>query len=429
MASKKKKSPWLVLVAIVLAFVIGNLTGTSGAVFGITFYSLYDLLGKLFINALTLIVVPLVASSIILGISRIGGDASFKRLGIKILSFYVLTTLSAILIGLLLVNLFKPGQVEGLQHALKQTGGGLIQSHEQLAQTHGALNFSSLIISVVPHNIFASLAKGEMMAIIFFSLIFGYAATKISSQTAETLQKILQAIFDTMIEITHIIMKFLPLGVFCLVAKVAANTGFESLSSLALFFITVILGLLSFSLILVPILLKFIGKVSPRRHLRAMAPALVTAFSTSSSSATLPITMDCVEKRAGVSNRICSLVVPLGTSLNMSGSALYEITAALFIAQVYGVELSIGTQVVFVFVSLLTAMGIAGVPAASLVAVIVILNAFGIPAEGIGLILAVDRILDMCRTTVNVLSDSCCAVLVAKTEGEKVLQTASWAEN
>ena len=221
-----------------------------------------------------------------------------------------------------------------------------------------------------------------------------------------------------MIELTHMIMKFLPLGVFCLVAKVAATTGFESLTSLGLFFLTVILALSTFSLVLLPILLKYIGKVSPRRHFKAMAPALITAFSTSSSSASLPITIDCVEKRAGVSNRICSLVVPLGTSLNMSGSALYEIVAALFVAQVYGVAVSLSSQIIFVLLALFTSMGVAGIPAASLVAVIVILKAFGLPIEGIGLFLAVDRILDMCRTTVNVLSDTCCAVLVARSEGE-----------
>jgi Na+/H+-dicarboxylate symporter len=162
--------------------------------------------------------------------------------------------------------------------------------------------------------------------------------------------------------------------------------------------------------------------LSPFRHFRAMAPALITAFSTSSSAATLPITIDCVEKRAGVSNRICSFVVPLGTTINLSGSALYECIAALFIAQVYGMELTFIHQALVVFLSLLTSMGVAGIPSGSLVAILIILNAMGLPAEGLALILPVDRILDMCRTTVNVFSDTTCAVLVAHTEGEKVLE-------
>ena len=302
-------------------------------------------------------------------------------------------------------------------------------AHETLSEHSSGLTIGSLILSVVPSNIFDALARGEMLALIFFSLLFGFALTKINAEKSNQLQSLFQGIFQTMIEITHLIMKFLPLGVFCLVAKVAATTGFESLASLGLFFISVIGGLAVFSLVVLPLLLKYVGKVSPKRHFKAVAPALITAFSTSSSSASLPITIDCVEKRAGVSNRICSLVVPLGTSLNMSGSALYEIVAALFVAQVYGVTVTLSSQIVFVLLALFTSMGVAGVPAASLVAVIVILKAFGLPIEGIGLFLAVDRILDMCRTTVNVLSDTCCAVLVAKSEGEKnILQTDTFSE-
>jgi proton glutamate symport protein len=186
-----------------------------------------------------------------------------------------------------------------------------------------------------------------------------------------------------------------------------------------MFTLSVILGLGVFVLIALPLLLKFIGKVRPLRHFKAMGPALITAFSTSSSSATLPITIDCVEKRAGVSNRICSLVIPLGTSINMSGSALYECVAAMFIAQAYGIELSFLSQILLVFLALITSIGVAGVPSASLVAIIAMLKALDLPLEGIGLFIAVDRILDMCRTTVNVFSDSCCAILVARTEGEQ----------
>jgi Na+/H+-dicarboxylate symporter len=222
-----------------------------------------------------------------------------------------------------------------------------------------------------------------------------------------------------MLQLTHLILKCLPFGVFFLVAQVFAESGLKSLGSLGLFTLTVLLGLMLFVGVGLPLLLRCIGGVNPRRHFQAMGPALITAFSTSSSSATLPVTMDCVEKRAGVSNKICSLVIPLGTSINMSGSALYECVAALFVAQAYGLELTLMAQLAIVILSLVMSMGVAGIPSGSLVAIVAILKAMGLPMEGIGLFIAVDRMLDMCRTTVNVFSDSCCAVLIARSEGEE----------
>ncbi|MBX9923482.1 MAG: dicarboxylate/amino acid:cation symporter [Rhabdochlamydiaceae bacterium] len=420
MSSKKNKSPWKVFAAIVLAFIVGNLTGTKAEIFGISYYSIFDLLGTLFIHALTLIVVPLVLSSIISGISRIGGDASFKKIGLKTLAFYIITSLSAVLIGLLCVHIFQPGHSEALKQSLESQN---LPSIGAQLEAHEAMGISQLLLSIIPSNILDALARGNMLGLIFFGLLFGYALSKVPSSTSQTLQQFFQGLFQTMIQITHIIMKCLPLGVFCLVAKVAATTGYKSLASLGVFFITVLIGLLLFSLVVLPLFLKYIGKLNPITHFKAMAPALITAFSTSSSSATLPITIECVEKRAGVSNRICSLVVPLGNSLNMAGSALYECVGALFIAQVYGIELTFSAQVIFVLLALVTSMGVAGIPAASLVAIVVILKAFGLPPEGIALFMAVDRILDMCRTTVNVLSDTCCAVLVAKSEGEPHILT------
>lgn len=416
--SKKKKSPWIVLIAIVLAIIVGSLTGTKAGVFGVTFYSLFDLFGKLFINALMMVVVPLVSSSIITGIAKIGSDASFGRLGLKTFGFYFSTTLIAILVGLFFVNLIGPGQsnAEQLMKVCETCDASDVLKDQVLAKE---VRVSDILIQIVPYNVLDAFSRNQMLGLIFFSLLFGYSLSKIESHGASILLGFWQGIFQAMIYITHLVMKILPFGVFCLVAKVFATTGLQSLRALTLFFVTVVLALAVFMFVALPFFLKFIGKVSPLRHFRAMAPALVTAFSTSSSSATLPVTIDCVEKRAGVSNKICSLVIPLGTSLNMSGSALYECVAAMFVAQIYGIELSFFTQFLIVFLALLTSMGVAGIPAASLVAVIVILKAIGLPLEGIGLFIAVDRLLDMCRTTVNVFSDSCCAVLVARTEGEK----------
>lgn len=421
MIKKKGKSPWKVLIAIALGVAAGMLTGEKGGIFGITFYEIYDVIGKLFINALMLIVVPLVSASIITGIARIGNESTFGRLGLTVFGYYIGTSLLAILIGLLCVNIFNPGASFTAHGSSVISADVSVHLKEGMAAGHG-VSVVSVILQIIPANIVDAF-HGQMLGLIFFSLLFGYAISKIDPHPQSVLMGFWQGIFQAMLVVTDMIMHFLPIGVFCLVAKSFANAGLDSLQSLALFFISVVTGLAVFMFIALPLLLKFVGKVSPMNHFRAMAPALVTAFSTSSSSATLPVTIDCVEKRAGVSNRICSLVIPLGTSINMSGSALYECVAALFIAQVYGIELSWTTQFSVVLLALVTSIGIAGIPSASIVAIIVILNAIGLPAEGIGLLFAVDRILDMCRTTVNVFSDSCCAVLVAKAEGEEgVLQ-------
>lgn len=421
MIKKKGKSPLKVLLAIALGIIAGMLGGDKAGFFGVTFYEIYDVIGKLFINALMLIVVPLVSASIITGIARIGNEGTFGRLGLKIFGFYIGTSLLAILIGLISVNIFNPG-VSFTSHGSSVITAEMTAALKDDIASGKGVSVLSVVLQIIPSNI-VDAYHGQMLGLIFFSLLFGYAISKIDSHPQSILMGFWQGIFQSMLVITDVIMHFLPIGVFCLVAKSFATAGLDSLQSLALFFVTVIVGLCVFMFIALPLLLKFVGGVSPMNHFRAMAPALVTAFSTSSSSASLPVTIDCVEKRAGVSNRICSLVIPLGTSINMSGSALYECVAALFIAQVYGIELSFTTQLSVVILALVTSIGIAGIPSASIVAIIVILNAMGLPAEGIGLLFAVDRILDMCRTTVNVFSDSCCAVLVAKSEGEEgVLQ-------
>lgn len=419
-ASKKKQTPWIVFIAIILGMAVGSFTQKGSTFFGMDLFGfafpIYDICGKIFINALTLVVVPLVASSIITGIARIGNESSFGRLGAKIFGFYLFTSLIAILIGLVLVNLLNPGSVIDPATISSSINIADVQLH---LTTQESTRVTDILLQIVPSNIVDTLGRGQMLGLIFFSLIFGFCVSKLESDTGTLLKGLFQGIFQAMIQFTHIIMKCLPLGVFFLVAKVFSEAGFQSLKSLGLFTIAVITGLAIFVFGALPLLLKFIGKVSPTRHFKAMGPALITAFSTSSSSATLPITIECVEKRAGVSNKICSLVVPLGTSINMSGSALYECVAAMFVAQAYGIELSLTSQFLVVALALITSIGVAGVPSASLVAIIAMLKALGLPIEGIGLFIAVDRVLDMCRTTVNVFSDSCCAILVARTEGEK----------
>jgi len=373
----------------------------------------------MFLNALKMIIVPLIVSSIITGIAGIGGRGTVGRLGWKTLLYYFSTSLLAILVGLAAVNIMQPGIVDGEPAkdivALDETD---LSSIEQRVAGKGAGDVVEIFIRMIPTNIVAAAAEGQMLGLIFFSLLFGYFMTRIEADRGKLLLDFWQAIFSVMMKITDWVMLFAPLGVFALVAKVVAVTGFEAFRPLLVFFFTVLGALAVHMLITLPLLLRFIARVDPRRQFSAMSPALLTAFSTASSSATLPVTLDCVEKRAGVSNRTTSFVLPLGATVNMDGTALYECVAAMFIAQAYGIELGFVTQFTVVLVALLTSIGVAGIPAASLVAITIILTTIGLPVEAVGLILAVDRVLDMCRTSVNVFSDSCGAVLIGRTEGE-----------
>lgn len=373
----------------------------------------------MFLNALKMIIVPLIVSSIITGIAGIGGRGTVGRLGWKTLLYYFSTSLLAILVGLAAVNIMQPGIVDGEPAkdivALDETD---LSSIEQRVAGKGAGDVVEIFIRMIPTNIVAAAAEGQMLGLIFFSLLFGYFMTRIEADRSKLLLDFWQAIFSVMMKITDWVMLFAPLGVFALVAKVVAVTGFEAFRPLLVFFFTVLGALAVHMLITLPLLLRFIARVDPRRQFSAMSPALLTAFSTASSSATLPVTLDCVEKRAGVSNRTTSFVLPLGATVNMDGTALYECVAAMFIAQAYGIELGFVTQFTVVLVALLTSIGVAGIPAASLVAITIILTTIGLPVEAVGLILAVDRVLDMCRTSVNVFSDSCGAVLIGRTEGE-----------
>jgi Na+/H+-dicarboxylate symporter len=223
-----------------------------------------------------------------------------------------------------------------------------------------------------------------------------------------------------MMKMTKFVINFAPVGIFGLIAKIVAETGFSAFGSLLKFFLVVFVGLLLHATVILPLLLRLIGRIRhPFRHAKAMTEALLTGFSTASSIATLAMTMKCVEEKSGVSNKISSFVLPLGATVNMDGTALYECVVAMFIAQVYGIELSFFQQGVILFTALLTSIGVAGVPMASLVAIAIILKTVGLPLEGIGLVMVTDRVLDMCRTTVNIWSDSCGAVVIARTEGEK----------
>ncbi|MDG4812370.1 dicarboxylate/amino acid:cation symporter [Hydrogenovibrio sp. 3SP14C1] len=406
---------WQILIALVFAVIMGIWTGADGTIGGIQWLAIYTFIGTLFLNALKMIVVPLVMSAIITGVANIGEQGGFGRLGSKTIGYYVLTSFMAILVGLTLVNLIQPG--------VSESGIPVLESNEQIMSAVAGKSAGDVVdvfLRMIPVNIVDAAAEGQMLGLIFFSLLFGYFITQLKGELKTTLSNFWQAVFEVMMMMTAWVMKFAPIGVFGLVAASVAKTGFEQFENLALFFLTVTLALGIHFLIVLPLLLRFLGGVkNPWLHFQAMAPALLTAFSTSSSSSTLPITMNAVETRAGVSNRVSSFVLPLGATVNMDGTALYECVAAVFIAQLFGVPLDFSTQFLIVVIALTTSIGVAGIPSASLVAISIILVAVGLPAEAIGLLLVVDRLLDMMRTTVNIFSDSVGAVIIARTEGEE----------
>ncbi|MBF6057998.1 dicarboxylate/amino acid:cation symporter [Thiomicrorhabdus heinhorstiae] len=405
---------WQILIALALAAVMGSYTGTDMTIGGITWLAIYGFIGTLFLNALKMIVVPLVMSAIITGIANIGQQGGFGRLGLKTLSYYVATSFIAIMIGLTLVNWIQPGVSDQPPPQIEVN-----QQVSAAVEGKSAGDVVEVFLRMIPTNIVNAAAEGQMLGLIFFSLLFGFFMTKISGAGRETLLGFWQGVFDVMMLITAWIMKFAPIGVFGLVAASVAKTGFDQFENLALFFMTVVLALLVHFAVVMPLILRYVGGVkNPWLHYQAMAPALLTAFSTSSSSSTLPVSMNFLENRAGVSNRVTSFVLPLGATVNMDGTALYECVAAIFIAQLFGVPLDFGTQLLIVIIALTTSIGVAGIPSASLVAISIILVAVGLPAEAIGLLLVVDRLLDMMRTTVNIFSDSVGAVVIAKSEGE-----------
>jgi Na+/H+-dicarboxylate symporter len=419
-ATKKIALHWQILIALCLAVLTGIILDQTSSVFGVSFLAVLVFTGTLFLNALKMLIVPLVMASIISGMMSLHAD-TLGRLGAKTVLYYAATSLVAILIGMFFVNLLQPGIIDGepARHII-----GLSSETEDVVSKvsgKGASDIAEVLLRMVPPNIVTAAANGQMLGLIFFSLVFGFFVSKLEGAAAQVQKDFWQGLLDIMMMMTHFVMKFAPIGVYALVTKVIMISGIEAFKPLALFFITVLLALGVHMFIFLPAVLRYIARVSPAKHFKAVLPALLTAFSTSSSSATLPITMDSVENRSGVSNQVAGFTLPLGATINMDGTALYECVAAMFIAQAYGISLDLTTQFTVVLVALLTSIGVAGIPSASLVAITIILGVIGLPLEAIGLILVVDRVLDMSRTAVNVFSDSCAAVTVARLEGEETL--------
>ena len=397
-----------VAIAIVLAIAVGSITPADSAL-----YELFRVVGKLFLQALKMVVVPVIIASMINAITDVSATNSLGVLGTKAFVYMVVSTTLATLTGILFVNTIAPGK------GSEQLLDGLAGEVSTATGSAGSKVVESLL-SIVPSNVVSAAANNDLLAIIFFSILFGYCINHLKGEQRTVMTSFWKGMYTVVMAITTLVLRVAPIGIFGLIASLISSTGFASFVPMLSFFLTVVLALAFHFLVTYSLFLKFIVKVNPLTHLRAVWPAVITAFSTASSAATVPVSITCARERVGISNRVSGFFIPMGSTINMDGTALYECTAVLFIAQLFGIELSIVDQLLVVFLALATSIGVAGVPAASLVAMGIILAAVGLPLESISVLIITDRILDMMRTSVNVYGDSVGSAVIAKTEGESL---------
>lgn len=399
-----------ILGAMLLGIVAGRIGGPELA-------AKVTWLGTLFVTLLKMIIVPLVFTSIVSGVASVGSGRGLGRLFGKTLGYYVLTSLLAILTGLVLVNVLRPGVGANLAGAARA----------ELPELAAPSSIGQMLLDMVPRNPVEAAAKGDMLGIILFCILLGAAIAALPESPRRTLLDVFDAGFQAMMKLTGFVLAVAPLGVFGLMARVVGESGFDAFRALGLYMLTVALGLGIHLFITLPLVLLLLGRINPRIHFRNMIEPLTMAFSTSSSAATLPVTIRAVETRVGVSNRVSSFVLPMGATVNMDGTALYECAGVLFIAQVLGAGLGVTEQAIVVLTALLASIGAAAVPSAGLVIIFLVLEAVNLRGPEVellvGTMLAIDRPLDMFRTAVNVFSDSCGAAVIARSEGETEVDT------
>ena len=367
-------------------------------------------LGDIFVRMLRMVTVPIVFTSLVIGVVSLGNIQHLGRLGAKTFGYFLLTGLAAVLLGLLIVNILKPG----------------VNSNFPIPEDFIASDYApsgtyilDVLQQTIPDNIIRAVVNEEILGIIFFSVLFGCGLLAIGKKGAACVGFI-EGMNDAILKMTEWIMYLAPVGVFSLMATLVGKMGIAAFKPLGLFMFCVILGLLVHAVFVYGSVLIFVAKYSPFEFVKRSFPALATAFSTDSSVVTLPVTMETLEKEIGVSKKISGFVAPLAATLNMDGTALYEAVAAMFIAQVYGVHMNMTQQVIIALTSVLASIGAAGIPSAGLVTMVIVLRSVNLPLEGIGLLLAIDRVLDMCRTTINVMGDMCGAIVVSRMEGERL---------
>ncbi|OGL42374.1 MAG: sodium:dicarboxylate symporter [Candidatus Schekmanbacteria bacterium RBG_13_48_7] len=395
----------------------GILTGIIAGVFLGWYFPRYALkirfFGDLFLNSLRMIIIPLIVASMIMGVARLGDIRKIGKAGGKTIFYYMVTTGIAVLIGIILVNIIQPGK--GF------TTAGMEIPDKIKGKT---FSFIDVILGFIPPNIFEAMAKGEVLPLIIVSLVFGGVLTTLG-ESGKTVISFFDGINEAVMKMVMLIMYFAPIGIFSLIAAKLASVGggkefTMELMKLGKYSFTVILGLLIHGGVVLVLILFVAGKRDPWQYIKNMVEALTTAFSTASSSATLPITMECVQEKNNVSPKAASMVLPLGATINMDGTALYESVAAIFIAQAYGYDLTLSHQVIIFFTATLAAVGAAGIPEAGLVTMVIVLQSVHLPLEGVALILSIDWFLDRCRTTVNVWGDAVGAAVIDQWEFKEV---------
>jgi len=399
-----KKTGNIILVGMIAGAVLGALGGYYAG----EFFLEISFLGTMFLNALKMIVVPLIVSSMIVGVASLGDFRKLGRTTLKTLLYYLVTTGFSVFIGLVLVNIVSPGS--GVENFGAYVPDLVADSQQK--------TLIDVLIGLIPPNIIDAAAKGKVLPLIVFSLLFGGVLVTIGKKGKPVID-FFEGLNIAIMKLVTLVIYFAPIGVMALIGGIIARereTLNQLLTGMGWYSLTVILGLLIHAVVILPLILRIFGKQKPGEYFANMAQALTTAFTTASSSSTLPITMEAVEKKNKVPKKAASFVLPLGATINMDGTALYEAVAALFIAQIYQVDLSIGQQMVIFLTATLASVGAAGIPHAGTVTMVFVLSAVGLPLEGIGLIWAIDWFLDRCRTTVNVWGDSVGAAVIGQTE-------------
>jgi len=400
------------LVGVIFG-VIANQWGFSDIVF-----NYIKPIGSAFIRLISMVVVPLVFASLLVGTASLNDIRKLGRIGIKTVAYYLCTTIIAISIGLLLANTLKPGA--GLS---EETRTELIQSHSKEAEALIGTDskkptITDILLNIIPTNPVKAFVEGKMLQIIFLALMTGICLSLVPSERSQPVINFFEGINEVMIKLVHIIMKLAPYGVFALISAIVARFGLGILFVLLKYSLVVVVGLILHVTIVYSSAIKLFSKQRIGTFFRGIRPAQLIAFSSASSSATLPVTMECTEKNLGVPGQVVSFALPLGATINMDGTALYQGVSAVFIAQVYGMGLTVPQQLTIVLTAVLASIGTAGTPMAGVITLAIVLKSIGVPLEGIALIMGVERILDMCRSVVNVTGDASCAVVVASSEGE-----------
>ena len=420
---KKLDLQWQIFIGIVLGLILGISVNTCyGSEYNEGWVGAVKILfgygGDIFLRLLRMLIIPLVASSIFMAVVNLGNIRELGKVGGKTVAYYMVTTCLAVLAGLVVVNIIHPGQgfdQEHLDSLFSHSGVPDAVINQGVGSRHASLIIGDTLVGMIPKNPIQALAKGDILQVIFFTLFFAVIATTVERHT-ENLVQTVHGIDRITTKAIHVVMAIAPYCIFFLVSVIFMTVGASALVLLGKYAATVLIGLGIHAFITLPLLVWFLSGYNPLRLFKKVSPALMTAWSTASSAVTLPLTMDCLHKNIGVKKRISSFVLPLGATINMDGTALYESVAVVFIAELMGVELTLSMQAVIFITATLAAIGAAAVPGAGLVTMGIVLTAVGLPLDGIGLILAIDRVLDQFRTSINVWGDTTAAVVIAVSE-------------